>query len=281
MDGALTRREHLGLYAGPIGTSTVALLAQNDEERRRGSRRGAVIVGLGTLGELTTSAVAEAARAGVLRYLLHIVDAAGGVIEGSEAQPCEVGLASLLIGYNSTTNVGIEDSVAAIVRGVAEANRQFAEAMHVPLRVGQLQFVELYLDTAVTTAYAVRRVAQRMEREWARLGTRIEAAAELIQGDGAARAPQRQPGQRLLAAAHGDGRGSARAILSSRERSRRRCRRVAHRRGGAAALRLSVAACTRGKRRPATPAGADRERWWRSRLPTTFTSPTCRAPCSS
>jgi CHAT domain-containing protein len=185
VDGALTSREHLGLYAGPIGTAAVVLLGQNEQERLRGSSRGAVIVGLGAFGELTTKTLVAAVRTGVLRYLLHIVDqqfAAGGA---TEATPREVGLASLLIGYNSTTNVSIEDSVAAIVRGVCEANRQFEDAMRLPLQVGKVELVELFQDTAIAAARALPRVAQRLAAELSRLDARIEAAAELEQGDGA------------------------------------------------------------------------------------------------
>jgi hypothetical protein len=74
VDGALTSREHLGLYAGLVGTAAVVLLPQNEQERLRGSSRGAVIVGLGTFGELSTSKLTAAVRTAVLRYLLHIVD---------------------------------------------------------------------------------------------------------------------------------------------------------------------------------------------------------------
>jgi len=61
-----------------------------------------------------------------------------------------VGLATLILGYNSTTHISIEDSVSTIVRGVMVANRQFAEAMEIPLRVGRLEFIELYQDVAIS-----------------------------------------------------------------------------------------------------------------------------------
>jgi CHAT domain-containing protein/triacylglycerol esterase/lipase EstA (alpha/beta hydrolase family) len=185
VDGALTSREHLGLYAGLVGTAAVVLLPQNEQERLRGSSRGAVIVGLGTFGDLSASKLTAAVRSGVLRYLLHIVDQQLISIAATDARPHEVGLASLLIGYNSTTNISIEDSVAAIVRGVCEANRQFEDAMRLPLRVGRLELLELFQDTAIAAARVLPRVAQRMAAELLRLDASIEAASELEQGEGA------------------------------------------------------------------------------------------------
>ena len=179
VNGALTQRERLGVYAGEIGTSAVVLCAYREEDVRRGSGRGAVIVGLGKFGELSVSDVAETVRAGVLRYLLHSLDRTSG-----EAPPREIGLASLLIGYNSTANIGVEDSAAAVVRGVCEANRQFEDAMGPRLRVGRLELIELFLDNAITAAYAVRNLPVRMDRDLRRLGATLEAADRLTEGDG-------------------------------------------------------------------------------------------------
>ena len=47
LDGDLSERHSLGLYAGPRGTATVVLRVPNEHERRRGSLTGAVVTGLG------------------------------------------------------------------------------------------------------------------------------------------------------------------------------------------------------------------------------------------
>jgi hypothetical protein len=185
VSGGLSRRERLGVYAGEIGTSAVVLNPRNEEEVRRATGRGAVILGLGEFGSLHVSQLTETVRAGVLRFLLHTQDRSAGVSEGAAGTgPTEVGLASLLIGYNSTANISVEDAVSAIVRGACLANRQFEDAMGLRLRVGRLEFVELFLDNAITAANAVRALPQRMERELQRLGITLEAADRLIQGDG-------------------------------------------------------------------------------------------------
>ncbi|MFN7677701.1 MAG: esterase/lipase family protein, partial [Cyanobacteriota bacterium] len=150
--GELTSRNQLGLYAGPRGTSTVVLMTGSGREGRKGPSRGAVVIGLGKLGELSAIAVTEAVRVGTLRYLLQLLDRA----DSSAEQPTQVGLASLLIGQNSGTDIHIEDSVTALVEGVLAANEQFAKTFPgVALRVAHLQLVEMYLDTAITATRAL------------------------------------------------------------------------------------------------------------------------------
>ena len=177
----LSMRHRLGLYAGAQGTATVVLLTNNEEERRRGRTRGAVVIGLGSYGELSAVTLTEAVRVGSLRYLLQMVDRQSG--DAPEA--IEAPLSALLLGYNSTTNISVEDSVAALVRGVLAANQQFSEARpDVPVRITQLEIVELYLDIAATAARALVRVAEQINRDGARYGMRVEADRELRQGKG-------------------------------------------------------------------------------------------------
>ncbi len=177
----LSMRHRLGLYAGAQGTATVVLLTNNAEERRRGRTRGAVVIGLGSYGELTAVTLTEAVRVGTLRYLLQLVDRQSG----EAPETIEAPLSALLLGYNSTTNISVEDSVAALVRGVLAANHQFSEARpDVPVRITQLEIVELYLDIAATAARALVRVAEQINRDGARYGMRVEADRELRQGNG-------------------------------------------------------------------------------------------------
>ena len=187
----LSMRHRLGLYAGAQGTATVVLLTNNDEERRRGRTRGAVVIGLGSYGELSAVTLTEAVRVGSLRYLLQMVDRQSG--DAPEA--IEAPLSALLLGYNSTTNISVEDSVAALVRGVLAANQQFSEARpDVPVRITQLEIVELYLDIAATAARAVVRVAEQINRDGARYGMRVEADRELRQGKGFSQRLDASPG---------------------------------------------------------------------------------------
>lgn len=180
---ALTIRYRLGDYAGALGTANVVLLKPNTEQEASGVRRGAIVVGLGELGRLTTVSLSEAVRIGVTRYLLQVSECQDGA--GPEAGAShEVGLAALLLGCNSTTSISVEDSVLAVLRGVIEANRQFAETTGSGWRVGRVELVELFLDKAITAAHAIAKAAERLRPEAERAGCRIDAAATLERGVG-------------------------------------------------------------------------------------------------
>ena len=175
VDNALSERYNLGLYAGPVGTAVVVLRLPNEAERLRGSSYGAVVTGLGTYdGTLAANRLTEAVRTGALRYLLQYFDCSG---VGSG----EIGLSTLLLGYNSSANLTIQASVEALVRGVVEANRKFADATRQTLRIGSLEIIELYLDTAISAMRYLRGFAEKSNGEARGLGVRLEIPEELEQ----------------------------------------------------------------------------------------------------
>lgn len=185
LEGRLTERDRLGLYAGELGSSAIVLMPTCAEDALRGSHRGAVIVGLGDLnGQLSPQQVTQSVRAAVLRLLMLTRDA---LDNGSG----ELQLASLLLGYSSSPNISIAESLAAVTLGVAEANRQFADGVADSVRrqvaVTSLEFIELYLDTAISAARALRDLPQRLATALKRTRTRIEPARVLIEGLGARR----------------------------------------------------------------------------------------------
>lgn len=187
----LTIRKQLGLYPGPIGTATVVLVDQNEEEKRRGTQRGALVTGLGEWGELTAATLTEAVRAAALRYLLAKIERAGGVC-GSAGDPAppppplQLGLCCVLLGFSSSANLSVADSVQAIVRGVLEANRQFADGQdRQTARIVRLEIVEHSLDVAITATKELRAIAARLSRKARSLGMRVEADNVLTQREGA------------------------------------------------------------------------------------------------
>jgi CHAT domain-containing protein len=176
--GALSQRERLGIYAGPVGTSTLVLRPRNAEDWRRNTCRGAIIVGLGEWSQISAQNITDTVRDGVLNYLLNLP--LNPQIDSSQIE--QLGLNSLLIGYNSTTHITVEASIEAIVRGVCEANQQYRyNCEDQPKRaIGKLDFVEFYLDTAITAAYIVRDLPKRLETDLRRLEARLIPANELI-----------------------------------------------------------------------------------------------------
>jgi CHAT domain-containing protein len=153
------------------------------QEGRRSPLLGALVVGLGEYGSLTTAALTETVRCGVLRLLVVLHERCAE--RGDGASIDEVGLAPLLLGYNSTTHISIEDSLAAVVRGVVAANRQFAEVMSGSrLQVTELEFTELYRDTAISAAHALLVLPKRLQSELARAQVILEPAPLLRHGIG-------------------------------------------------------------------------------------------------
>ncbi|HJW11260.1 MAG TPA: CHAT domain-containing protein, partial [Albitalea sp.] len=192
--GELSVRHHLGMYAGAVGSATAVLLKASPQEAQRGSLRGAVVAGLGQYdGSLTVGTLTEAVRGAGLRYLVQVLDS-GAVAAGTE-QAQGLKLASLLLGYNSAANLSIADSVQALMRGIVDANRHFAQASNSKLRIDSLDIVELYLDSAITATYAARQIAQTINAD-PHVPCVIVADPVLHQGEGMR--------QRLL-----DGRGGS------------------------------------------------------------------------
>jgi CHAT domain-containing protein/pimeloyl-ACP methyl ester carboxylesterase len=182
VNGELTIRNHLGLYAGAVGTASAVLLNGTDVERQRGSYRGAVVAGLGPYdGSLTVGKLTDAVRTASLRYLITVLDSSA-MARGNETMQ-GITLASLLLGYNSSANLTIGDSVQALVRGVMDANRQFAQITRSQLRITTLDLVEIYIDTAITATYATQAVAKAMNDD-PRVSCRLTADATMHQGEG-------------------------------------------------------------------------------------------------
>nr|WP_316639628.1 CHAT domain-containing protein [uncultured Roseateles sp.] len=205
--GDLSERHTLGLYAGPRGTATVVLRVPSEIERQRGTLSGAIVTGLGQYeGALSLADLTEAVRTGALRYLLQVIDVLGKAER-------EVSLASLLLGYNSSANLSVDASVEALVRGVMEANAKFYETTRLNIRIARLSIVELYLDTAISAAYALRHLTPRLTAQAAKQGTLLICRGELDQGEGVR--------QRLF-----DSRSSSywpRLIVTDADRSEEQC----------------------------------------------------------
>lgn len=184
LEGRLSERERLGVYAGPIGSSAIVLPSLSSGQIDRGSRPGAIIVGLGDFnGQLGAHQLTETVRAGVLRLLLLLRDA-----DTKNRDNQSVHLYSLLIGCNSTLQISISESVAAITCGVLEANRQFSQAVELTsgckLSVGSLTFIDLYRDMAISAAQAVLALPRTLAGRLKRLNVQLDVARSLRSGKG-------------------------------------------------------------------------------------------------
>ena len=193
VDGALSQRQRLGIHSGALGSATIVLMPRTPEERLRQTGRGAVVVGLGEMGTLSAEGVTEAVRSGVLRYLLHAADRYGeesitNDTRSDTSPTLRLSLASLLIGSNSAAQLDVDEAIKAVVLGVLAANRDFdngtgKQAVRRAF-VGDLQFVEMYRDAAISAAHAVRRLNTTLASDLKRLNLDLETATEVRYGEG-------------------------------------------------------------------------------------------------
>lgn len=126
---------------------------------------GAVAIGLGRWGELTSEKLAKAVQRAVLRMA---VDRSHYTPDEAE-QPLELRLSSLLIG-SGKRSISVRESVSAILRGIKHAAEQLVDqGLDHKVRMAQLEFVELYEDSAHEAAHALNSLLRSPElKGWLR-----------------------------------------------------------------------------------------------------------------
>ncbi|GKS70205.1 hypothetical protein W03_22090 [Nitrosomonas sp. PY1] len=176
--GALSERYRLGRYPGRIGTVAIALAQQNQFQRNQAIQHGAIVIGLGRWGELTPTRLTQVVQQAGLEYALHAAQCRDKI---NQADSDGLTICSLLIGSNTSSNIAVEDSVNAIVRGIVLANRTLLEKDETAPYIAHIEFVELYLDTAVDAVKATNRLKDRFKDE---LGVQLTVTPWLIRGQG-------------------------------------------------------------------------------------------------
>lgn len=146
----LSKRLQLGFYPGPLSTNEILFKLEGDHFP------GAVIVGLGEVGDLTPGDLTDSFREAALRF----------VVNGREQQ-CfnhkEIKLSTLLLGTGGG-GISVEDAMTAMLRGVAQANRLLAGPEQVTDNcIRSLNFIELYEDLAVGALHILRQLEQSPE----------------------------------------------------------------------------------------------------------------------
>ncbi|MFO0871540.1 MAG: CHAT domain-containing protein, partial [Pirellulales bacterium] len=178
--GALSRRHALGIYPGTLGSSyTVLLPNQKLSANTAPSYRGAVVIGLGNLSELSVSNLTASVRTGVLDYVLEVQSAQSQ----NQAAPeglTRVGLSVLLIGSASASLLSVEESLSAILRGVGMACRDI-ERTQGRIVVDRLEINEMFGDSVIEAARAIPRLAEVIGQE---LEVHFEVATTVVQGKG-------------------------------------------------------------------------------------------------
>lgn len=152
LGGRLSKRRDLGLYPGPVGTSEVILI--RDEDPDKDGKAGAIIIGLGRIGELLPSHLETSFARGALQYALQVAEQSAA----PPLTPRSISLTSLLIGTGfGGLNTG--DSLRAILRAVVRSNESLAEA-GAWVRLQEIQFLEIYSDRAMQAALILKDIVQ-------------------------------------------------------------------------------------------------------------------------
>jgi hypothetical protein len=149
LGGRLAALHRANIYPGPL--NTVEIVVQPGTQRRE----GAVVVGLGMLGQLSAASLRETLRHALIRYGL---DHGARLRERGElgATPeRDLALASLVVGSGVGGLVRV-DAVKALLEAIVDANRQLRE-MDAPL-LQRVDIIELFEDAAIAIAHACERV---------------------------------------------------------------------------------------------------------------------------
>jgi tetratricopeptide (TPR) repeat protein len=150
LGGRLSARFAAGVYPGREATAEIILAPAMHPP-------GALVIGLGEVGELTQEKIRRSVTAALLRCVLAISES--GALSASA--PGEIGISALVIGAYG--ELDIQDSVVAIIRGVLEANRQLRlQTANHSLRVTAVEFIDIYEDVAIQASHELLNIAERL-----------------------------------------------------------------------------------------------------------------------
>ena len=151
-NGMLREKHALGLYPGSIGSNETFLSYTT-------SPLGAIIVGLGELGELNGYKLELSVTQGVSKYLLELRDfEARNKEEFNCIFQSGIGISAIVIGAGYG-GLSIESSLKSIILGVKKANSSIAGLNNKDLRkIETIEFVELYEDRSLQAFYTLKKL---------------------------------------------------------------------------------------------------------------------------
>ena len=155
LGGRLSRRLDLDVYAGAPGAVEILTVPGAHPP-------GAIVIGLGEVGDLTPEKLARLVANAAVRHAVRVADTSSAAGWASAA------MSTLFIGTDSGS-ITVADSIRSIVRGVLEANRRLrATKLWERVRIDRLQFVELFEDVAEQAAHIVNALPDMLAQELTR-----------------------------------------------------------------------------------------------------------------
>lgn len=153
LKGELSQLHQMDLYPGAIGTNELVLLQNN-------TFKGALIVGLGDQGALTSFQLTQSVEQGAAKYLVNV----NNPLNAEAVNSGEIGLSALLVGcgYGGLT---IENSSRAILQGIQNANNRMKALKPDGAKlIASVEFVEMYEDKALSCLYTLNKIAQEQSQ---------------------------------------------------------------------------------------------------------------------
>lgn len=150
LDGELSVRHLSGLYPGPVGTTAVVF------NRPGRPLKGGAVVGLGGVGTLSAGGLEKTMTVGILKLAAILRDRAR---ERGEAPPPTFGISPVLLGTGEG-GISLNAALRAMLDAAAEANAMLSRApWEGQIHLGEIQFMELYLDRAIEAADTLARMS--------------------------------------------------------------------------------------------------------------------------
>ncbi len=169
LNGALDSRHRLDLYPGDVGTAEAVLKRSDRIARKERGPQGAIVVGLGHVGELTAGGLTRTIEAGLLRYVQTCRD------RGDDTSGLRV--SALLVG-SGEAGIPVAKTVEAFVNAVRQTNRalerlrtgdgeestsQGSGRDRALASIAHLEFIELFHDVALEAVHALRALPARRD----------------------------------------------------------------------------------------------------------------------
>lgn len=155
LDNVLRERFDLGRYPGPLGTFAIV--------RRAARPKGAIVVGLGDVGELTPQRLRETFAVALKEYALEV--ARDPPTSATKAGYRSAAFSTLLVGTDGGGSGTLADSIFAILRATIDTNRALRNSgLLGRVRIDAVEFVELFEDTATRAAHVIADLPGALER---------------------------------------------------------------------------------------------------------------------
>jgi Uncharacterized protein conserved in bacteria len=154
LGGRLTELFNMYLYPGAENTVEVLHV--------KGSHPpGALVIGLGNVGEITPSIVRDGITNAALRHALAVLSESRNKSSATERKWEKASFSTLLLGTYGGNALSIGASLTALVQGTINANEALrSQGLWDKVRIDEVQIVELYEDVALEATRAAAYLAE-------------------------------------------------------------------------------------------------------------------------